>query len=154
MALYLFILWFVVLLLCIMIYSLTSQHLKKITEYVQQSIDRFLYDYNLNIYKNKDKFYNWEQALDVIFENQKKFVQAWTYNFEQVDLFVDKFLDDVYYIENLFEKQKIFDRGILITLKSILKPSYYIKKLNLVFYSLSLILSAGIFGLIVKIFDL
>lgn len=91
-----------------------SKHIKKMIQSIQYDLDYLIYMFNRIIYINKQNIteYNW--ALDIIFDNKKKFV-FWSHHdvYDFWDFF-QSIKDDYSYVSKLFDEQFIdkqnFDR--------------------------------------------
>ncbi len=125
-----FIIWLIIIIVLFLLYKLTSSHINKITEHLYSILDDIIYDYNIKIIRNKDKFYDWEKALDVLYLSQSKIINTWYLNLDSLYKLSYMIRGDIEYVEGLLWKQDLFDFDSLYSLDEYLYSSKFLIKIN------------------------
>lgn len=116
--------------------KIMSKHIKKILQSIQYDLDELIYMFDKIIYMNRQNITDYNWALDIIFDNKKKFV-FWSHHdiYDFWDFF-QSLKDDYIYITKLFD-QKFIDDSFFDELKS--KFDVAIKTFDIYNFSLNAI---------------
>lgn len=141
--------WLILLFAAFIWFFVTNSHLLKIRKYIVKSFDNFFYDYSLWIHFNKDKFYDFDKAIEVIFYNQKKFIWLCSYELYHSRDYAHTFKNDINYVETkLLYDDKVFNHSVIANLEDIIYNSFWIIRINKFFYYMMSIMSIWIINLI------
>lgn len=92
-----------ILVIAIVVYFFIYRHEKKMRVWLNQRVDRLLYQYNSVVYTNKDTIFDYKETKKLLFHNQKTFFAQPTHYIQLLPLL----LKDIDFLSNLTKKEII-----------------------------------------------
>ncbi|MBS8122137.1 hypothetical protein VAMP_125n103 [Candidatus Vampirococcus lugosii] len=129
-----FIIWFLLLIISLIGFKITEKHRTKIKKQIVDLYDLFIYDYTLKILRNKENFYSWDKALDIIFKNHIDFIKNKDYSTNSLKNFNNKFMLDISYTEDLLSQDNLFDSNLISNSNKLISGSSFVYTMNKAFF--------------------
>lgn len=139
-----FVYYFAILFLTILVEILLSKRINKELKKNIYNMEKYVYNFYKEIILNKEKIYNFDKALDVLFLSRKDFF-FWSHDkIEDYINFINSISEEKKYFYTLFGKTRLGENEVLI-LKSALEETYQLFFFRDILRKILLFLSLGLY---------